>query len=232
MTIWQDFLRNSDLPIHKWTHYFPLYENCFKHYHNRSCTVLEIGCDKGGSLRLWKRLLGPYALIVGLDIDPKCKETEEEQIHIEIGSQNDATTLNRLVGQYAPFDIIIDDGSHMMADIAVSFRHLFQHTSKDGYYIVEDLHTAYWPEFGGGLGESNSFIEFTKAVMDALHFSYIREAHSWDPLVLDVAKATRSIQISDSMVIFEKGRQIRKHAEQRGQTEPGSNLLDELSFHS
>ena len=149
---------------------FPLYENCFKRYQNRTCTILEIGCDKGGSLRLWKRLLGPYVLIAGLDIDPKCKETEEEQIHIEIGSQNDATTLNRLVSQYAPFDIVIDDGSHMMADIATSFQHLFQHTSKDGYYIVEDLHTAYWPESGGGLGESNSFIEFTKAVMDALHF--------------------------------------------------------------
>jgi hypothetical protein len=51
------------------------------------------------------------------------------------------------------------------------------------------------------------------------------------PLRLDHdAKATRSIQIADSMIIFEKGRRIRKHAERRGQPEPNSNLLGELSF--
>ena len=230
MTIWQDFLNNCDLPIHKWTHYFPLYENCFKRFQNRTCTILEIGCDKGGSLRLWKRLLGPYALIVGLDIDPECKETEEEQINIEIGSQGDTATLIELIEKYAPFDIVIDDGSHIMGDITTSFRHLFQHVSKDGYYIVEDLHTAYWPEFGGGLKQADSFIEFTKSVVDALHYSYLREEPKWDPLVMDVAKATRSIQIADSMIIFEKGRRIRKHAERRGQPEPNSNLLGELSF--
>ena len=230
MTIWQDFLSNSELPIHKWTHYFPLYESHLKRYQNRSCTILEIGCEKGGSLRLWKRLLGPYARIIGLDIDPLCKETEEEQIHIEIGSQAAPETLERLIQQYAPFDVVIDDGSHIMADVAISFRHLFDHVSNDGCYIVEDLHTAYWPEFGGGLGHAASFIEFTKTVIDAIHFSYLREAPGWDPLVLDIAKATRSIHIADSMVIFEKGQLIRKHAERRGRLEPESNLLGELTF--
>jgi cephalosporin hydroxylase len=230
MTIWQDFHCNSDLPIHKWTHYFPLYESHLKRYQNRSCTILEIGCDKGGSLRLWKRLLGPYAIIVGLDIDPLCKEAEEEQIHITIGSQADPETLNQLIEQYAPFDVIIDDGSHVMSDIATSFRQLFNHVSIDGCYIVEDLHTAYWPEFGGGLGHPASFIEFTKQVIDAIHFAYLRETPNLDPLVLNVAKATRSVHIADSMVIFEKGRSIRKHAEQRGRLEPATNLLSELSF--
>jgi cephalosporin hydroxylase len=230
--MWHDFLTNQERPIHKWTHYFPVYEDLFKRYQNRTCTILEIGCDKGGSLQLWKRYLGPYAQIVGVDINPECKNSEEEQIQIEIGSQSDPEVLELIIQRYAPFDIIIDDGSHKMSDIATTFRHLFQHVSLDGLYIVEDLHTAYWPSFEGGLGQENSFIEFSKKVIDAIHVEYIQTTQGWDPFLLEVAKHTRALRFTDSMIIYEKGRAIRKHAPIRGQQNPKSNQLGELSFNS
>lgn len=230
--MWNDFLTNQERPIHKWTHYFPVYEELFRRYQNRTCTVLEIGCDKGGSLQLWKRYLGPYAQIVGLDINPECKIAEEEQIQIEIGSQSDPEVLASLIQRYAPFDIVIDDGSHRMGDIAITFRQLFQHVGLDGLYIVEDLHTAYWTSFEGGLGQENSFIEFSKKVIDAIHIDYIESKQEWDPFLLEVAKHTRGLRITDSMIIYEKGRPIRKHAPIRGKQEPESNQLGELSFNS
>jgi cephalosporin hydroxylase len=230
--MWHDFLTNQERPIHKWTHYFPVYEDLFKRYQNRTCTILEIGCDKGGSLQLWKRYLGPYAQIVGVDINPECKNSEEEQIQIEIGSQSDPEVLELIIQRYAPFDIIIDDGSHKMSDIATTFRHLFQHVSLDGLYIVEDLHTAYWPSFEGGLGQENSFIEFSKKVIDAIHVEYIQTTQEWDPFLLEVAKHTRALRFTDSMIIYEKSRAIRKHAPIRGQQNPKSNQLGELSFNS
>lgn len=230
--MWQDFLTNQQRPIHKWTHYFPAYEDLFKKYRNRTCTILEIGCDKGGSLQLWKRYLGPYAQIVGLDINPDCKVAEEEQIQIEIGSQSDPEVLASLVQRFAPFDIVIDDGSHRMGDIATTFRHLFQHVSLDGFYVVEDLHAAYWPSFEGGLGCANSFIEFSKNIIDAIHIDYIESKHDWDPFLLEVAQHTRALRITDSMIIYEKGRAIRKHAPIRGRENPESNLQGELSFNS
>lgn len=230
--MWHDFLTNQERPIHKWTHYFPVYEDLFKRYQNRTCTILEIGCDKGGSLQLWKRYLGPYAQIVGVDINPECKNSEEEQIQIEIGSQSDPEILESIIQRYAPFDIVIDDGSHKMSDIATSFRHLFQHVSMDGLYIVEDLHTAYWSSFEGGLGQENSFIEFSKKVIDAIHIDYIKTTQEWDPFLLEVAKHTRALRFTDSMIIYEKGRAIRKHAPIRGRQNPESNQLGELSFNS
>lgn len=228
--MWSDFLANQQLPIHKWAHYFPVYENILGRYKHRTCTLLEIGCNKGGSLHLWKRHLGPYARIIGLDINPESKLAESEQIEVVIGSQSDPDVLNTLVDRFGPFDIVIDDGSHAMQDINTSFRHLFKQVSIDGLYIVEDLHTAYWDEFGGGLGSQQSFIEFSKCVIDAMHVAYIRDATHWDAFTLDVASQTRSIHFVDSLIVYEKGRRVRKYAPNLGQPMPIDNSLGELSF--
>ena len=226
--MWHDFLTNDQLPIHKWTHYLPIYEHILSRYQNRTCTLLEIGCSKGGSLQMWKRFLGPYALIIGVDINPSCKDIEADQIAIEIGSQADPAFLDGLIEKYAPFDVIIDDGSHIMSDIAVSFKQLFGSITHDGAYIVEDLHAAYWNDYGGGLHNPASFIEFTKVVMDAMHSAYIKDAAALDSFACDVAGATRSITISDSIIVYEKGRRICKHAPLIGREEPTSNVISNL----
>ena len=89
MSLWSEFLTNRDRPIHKWTHYFPIYERHFARFVNQATTFIEIGVSKGGSLQLWKRYLGPFAQIVGIDIDANCKAFEEEQISIRTGDQSD-----------------------------------------------------------------------------------------------------------------------------------------------
>ena len=65
MNLWADFLTNERRVIHKWTHYFPIYEDHFGRYVNRPMVLLEIGCGQGGSLQMWKRHLGSFAQIVG-----------------------------------------------------------------------------------------------------------------------------------------------------------------------
>ena len=179
---------------------------------------------------MWKRFLGPYALIIGIDIDPTCGILEEEQITIEIGSQNDESFLADVIASHGPFDVIIDDGSHVMTDIFASFKALFGSLAPDGIYIVEDLHTAYWPEYGGGLHSPNSFIEFTKEVIDAMHSSYIRDSIELKGLTLQVAESTRSITLLDSMIVYEKGRRIKKYAPLIGRDNPISNIIGELTF--
>ena len=71
MTLWSDFLNNTDGKlIHKWKHYFPIYERHFQDFVSKPVTFIEIGCGQGGSLAMWKRYFGPHARIIGIE-DPQ-----------------------------------------------------------------------------------------------------------------------------------------------------------------
>jgi len=208
MTLWSEFLTNQGRHIHKWTHYFPIYESHFARYVNRPCTFFEIGCGNGGSLQLWKRYLGPFAQIVGMDINQACAEFEEDQIAVRIGDQKDTNFLAKVLEEFGTPDVVLDDGSHIMADVVGMFRYLYPLTSPVGVYAVEDLHTAYWEEFGGGARREGSFIELSKSLVDELNADHARGQVP----VTDFTKTTLSMHFYDSVVVFERGRHLKKHA--------------------
>jgi hypothetical protein len=70
--LYHDFLTNNQKLINKWVHYFPIYERHFQKWINQSLVLFEIGVYKGGSVQMWKRYFGPFATIVGIDINPEC----------------------------------------------------------------------------------------------------------------------------------------------------------------
>lgn len=212
MTLWQDFLTNDQRLIHKWKHYFPVYERHFSRFVNRDVVMIEIGCGKGGSLQMWKRYLGPHARIIGVDIDPACAHYAEDQIEIRIGDQSNPAFLAGLVREYGSPDIVLDDGSHVMSHIRASFEVLFPAVQRNGVYMVEDLHTAYWGEFEGGLRQPGSFIEVAKGLVDELNADHARGAI--EPT--DFTRTTLSMHFYDSIVVFEKGRHTDKGAPQIG----------------
>jgi hypothetical protein len=67
---------------------------------------------------------------------------------------------------------LIDDGSHMVSHQKISFKYLFEHIKPDGVYLCEDLHTPYYLKFGGGFRRYNTFIEFSKKLIDYLNALY------------------------------------------------------------
>jgi hypothetical protein len=136
MTVWQTFQAHTGRQIDKWRHYFPVYESYFARFVNTSVRVLEVGVDHGGSLQLWKSYFGSRATIIGIDIDPICKDYQEEQIGVIIADQK-----NPALAHLNPFDIIIDDGSHLRTDQEVTFRHLWPKCK--GVYLIEDCHGLY-----------------------------------------------------------------------------------------
>ena len=212
MSLWSQFLNNQGRIIHKWKHYFPIYESHFERFVNRPVLMFEIGVFKGGSAQMWKKYLGPHAQIVGIDIDPSCSEYGEDQIAIRIGDQSDHQFLQSIIDEFGQPDIILDDGSHRMSDIRASFDFLYPQMQPTGVYFVEDLHTAYWKEYEGGLRQPQTFIEFAKSLIDELNADWTRgELHP-----TEFTRTTQSMHFYDSCVVFEKGRTLEKSAPQIG----------------
>jgi hypothetical protein len=212
MSLWLDFLTNEQRLIHKWKHYFPAYERHFGGFVNKDVTFLEIGCGQGGSLQMWKRFLGPHARIIGIDINPACAAFAEDQIEVRIGDQSDPLFLRSIVEEFGAPDVVLDDGSHVMSHIQASFAVLYPQVGRNGVYFVEDLHTAYWAEYEGGLTRQGSFIEYCKHLIDELNADHTRGAMEPTPFT----QSTLSMHFYDSIVVFEKGRHTVKQAPQIG----------------
>jgi hypothetical protein len=212
MTLWLDFWTNNSRSSSKWKHYFPIYERHFRDFINKSVVFLEIGVGRGGSLQMWKRYLGPHARIIGIDVDPECKALEEDQIDVRIGPQQDPHFLQSIVEEFGQPDVVLDDGSHIMSHIVASFEFLYPRVTKNGIYMVEDLHTAYWPEYEGGLGKPASFIEICKNLVDELNADHSRGALTPNQFT----NSTLAMHFYDSVVVFERGINTRKWAPQIG----------------
>ena len=197
MGLWQDFLTNDQRVIHKWEHYFPIYERHFSRYVNRTPLVFEIGVFKGGSLQMWKRYLGPNARIVGIDIDPACKRVEESQISVRIGDQADSAFLHKVLHEFGEPDIVIDDGSHKQDHVHASFRTLYPYMRSDGVYLIEDLHVAY----RAGMPLSGSFVETAKSLVDEMNtLKTVRPSG-----LSEFGPATMSMHFYPQIIVFEKG---------------------------
>ena len=198
------FLNNPGRLIHKWMHYFEIYERHLERFRNKEVHMLEIGVFHGGSVQMWKEYLGPKAHIYGVDVMPRAKALEEDRVKIFIGDQSDPDFLATLKRDIPRIDILLDDGGHAMNQQIVTFQELFQHVADDGIYLCEDLHTSYWPEYGGGLRREGSFIEFSKKLIDQLSAWHTRnpEFHEVDDFTL----SAHSMHFYDSMLVIEKRR--------------------------
>jgi len=201
MGLHEEFLNHDGRVAEKWAHYFPVYEAHFGRFVGHPVKIFEIGCGEGGSLQFWKRYLGRQAQIIGIDNNPACEAFVEEQIAVRIGGQADAGFLDAVIAEFGAPDIVIDDGSHVMSDVVASFVHLYPLMSPHGVYLVEDLHTAYWPEYGGGLRRAGSFIEFSKNLIDQLNARWSRGAMK----PTGFTHETLSMHFHDSIVVFERG---------------------------
>lgn len=201
LSLWQDFMTNDDKVIHKWAHYFPIYERHFSRWQNRSLVFWEVGVYAGGSLQMWQRYFGPNALIVGIDINPDCKAHESTGIKVRIGDQADPVFLNSVMDEFGPPDVVLDDGSHHMRHTWELFQCVYPRVPKNGVYMVEDMHTSYWAKSGGGIHAPDSFINRCKGLIDELNAE-----HTKGELPATVfTRTTDSISFYDSVVVFEKG---------------------------
>ncbi len=204
----EDFYYNKPHRIvEKYAHYFEIYDRHFQKFRNTECVVVEVGVFRGASLQMWKDYFGSKAQIIGIDIDEVAAQYEEEQVTIEIGSQSDRKFWKVFKEKYPKVDILIDDGGHTMEQQIVTFEEMFHHLSEEGVYLCEDLHTSYWPRYGGGYKNPESFIEYSKNFVDYINAWYaggfgnkymqsMHSLHYYDSiLVVEKRKINRSVVI-------------------------------------
>lgn len=154
----------------------PLWHNYTRHYfryfsplREKRLKVLEIGVAQGQSLKMWEEFF-PNAEISGIDTNPDCLKSANERAKIFIGDQADEEFLKSFAEKAGGnFDIIIDDGGHFMHQQITSFRILFPCLNAGGIYVIEDLCTSYWENFGGGFRKSCTTVEFLKDLIDELN---------------------------------------------------------------
>ncbi len=198
------FYNNPGPGVCKWHHYFEIYDRHFVRFRGQSPVVVEIGVAMGGSLPMWHHYFGPGARVIGIDIDPACRQFEDDATTIMIGDQANRDFLATVRERVPHIDILIDDGGHTMEQQIVTFEELYPHIQPDGIYLCEDTHTSLLPNFGGGYLKNGTFLEHAKGLVDRLH-----SWHSQDPAVLPVNEftlTTHGIHFYESIVVFEKRR--------------------------
>ena len=197
------FFANKGNPIHKWVHYLPIYDQLLGPYARTKVRMLEIGVHKGGSLDMWRKLLGPQAIIFGIDIDPACAKFDGQNAQVRIGSQDDPDFLRRVVKEMGGVDVVLDDGSHVASHQRASFEALFPLLSEGGLYLIEDMQTAYLGHFEGGLRRRGTAIEFLKDKIDAMHRHYVVPEQNRSEAIPEI----ESIQFFDAIAAVRKRRQ-------------------------
>jgi hypothetical protein len=188
--------------IHKWHHYFDIYHANFAPFINKPITLVEFGVSHGGSLDMWRDYFGRRARIIGVDNNPECLKLAGKNNEIYIADQDDVSSLRELAAKVGAADIVIDDGGHMTNQQLNTFEVFYPLVKTPGVYLVEDLHTNYWSDYGGGLRQQGTFIEYAKQLTDQLNAWHSRDAGSL--VVNDFTRTTNSMHFYDSIIAFTK----------------------------
>lgn len=212
-------------PIHKWHHYFDIYEKHLARFRNASPTLLELGVEQGGALEMWRAYFGQACRLFGIDADPSAKQYEDVADRVFIGDQRDRAFLRNVLREIGHPDVIVNDGAHNSSQQIAAFEELYFALSEDGVYIVEDTHTALWGSAFQDRADGSSFFSFACFRCAELmgwtgnpaHFETLgteRNAALWRS-VSGFCQSTDAISFYDSMIVFERRRRSVPRHEKR-----------------
>ncbi|CAI4212798.1 unnamed protein product [Parascedosporium putredinis] len=171
-----------------------MYEKYLPSIRGRHVKMLEIGlgCNMnygpGKSYSTWLEYFPDIELFY-IEYDAACAEKwahKTEQAHVFTGDQANATMLEEFIAKAGmDFDLIIDDGGHRMDQQIVSLQHLWKAVKPGGMYILEDLQTSYWKNYGGDSSTTD------QSIKTAMKFIY--------ELIDDRMSGTNKHEISETM---------------------------------
>ena len=190
------------------------YGRAFERFRYRRIKLLEIGIGGygyrlgGESLLTWRAYF-PFAKIMAADIEDKSAlATPRVKIFkIDQGNEHD---LQNLAASQGPFDIIIDDGSHLSRHQIFTFLQLFDSLLEGGLYVIEDVMTSFW-DFGGWDGapiDRESFahtcVGFFQALVPYLNADEFQYRESIDEAKCLLAKKISWIHFEKNLILLER----------------------------
>jgi hypothetical protein len=195
----------------KWGAHFytPLFHELFSQRRDRPIRLLEIGISGydlktmgGASLAMWAGYFS-RGQITGIDIAEK-RLALDPRIKLYRGSQDDPVFLRKVCEERGPFDIIIDDGSHVPKQVAASFHILFPSLVDGGIYLIEDVQTTFWPDFGGSFLDGGETMKLVRTVVECLNHAEIAVVTRSHPLP-PYAKQIKALRAFHNVIVIDKG---------------------------
>ena len=123
--------------------YAKFYETHLNKFKYQKIKILEIGSFSGASAAAFVKFF-PNADIYCLDINLLNFKYSSKKIHVfGMNSSDKKMMLNFLAKidffkSIKKFDIIIDDGSHILSDQLKALNFFYKHVGSGGFYIIED----------------------------------------------------------------------------------------------
>lgn len=121
-------------------HFTTKYSEYMEDIRFEKLNILEIGVGSGPSLRMWYDYF-PNSTIHAIDVVNQ-NDKNNERVMTYVCDQSSRTELDEMASRVGDFDIIIDDGSHVISHQQISLSTLFKYLKENGQYWIEDLHTS------------------------------------------------------------------------------------------
>lgn len=127
--------------IWKWNTALEAYQNHFGRFAGSPVSFLEIGVQSGGSIGMFKAVLGNQCHYYGMDINPKTTSFADAQATISILDQGDPVQWAHFFGNVVNgLDLLLDDGGHQSHQMLTTLQQALPHIKPGGVHMIEDIH--------------------------------------------------------------------------------------------
>jgi len=204
---------------HGYTRY---YERIFKAIRKSSVRLLEIGVEKGRSMKMWQQYFSEAEHVYGIGYgnfqttpSQECDSNAATRVNsktgctIYKGDQSDVKFLNHFIKKTGGnFDVIIDNGSHVPSHQLVSFETLWPAVKPGGIYIVEDIETNWWKPsakvYGYSLQNQPNVVEIWKGLVESVNREFTNGHSKLTDEKPDIYGNVVSVEFGQNIIIFHK----------------------------
>ena len=123
--------------------YLPLYTEHLLRIKDTATKVLEVGINKGGSIKMWADFF-TRAVVYGIDVATDRIECDltNPKIKVVVANAYDVNFVQSL--GYGTFDMVLDDGPHTKESMLFFAREYSKLLKYGGVLIIEDIQSTDW----------------------------------------------------------------------------------------